>query len=241
MNQLQSVTSATPTNGTMFCPSKKKYFHSREEAETWQKQNEQKYPNTVHQNAYACEQCDGFHLSTLDPAAFSIGRSSLAMAESKAPAYKRGGRLSEEDRNRRISDVENLRRKNPLMKVTQMARELCTGWGVNENVAYAWIYGYINPEKSISQPKVETLDTIAAKRRFLEEQLKALQTEEQRLLDEKKFKLLPCWDGRGVLIKKEQNQMALLLEDAYELADKLVDYLASQKVEAATASEVFNN
>lgn len=79
----------------------------------------------------------------------------------------------------------------------------------------------------VATQTVKSLDTIAAKRKFLEEQLKALQAEEQKIFEAKMLKLSPCFDGKGVLIKKEQNQMALLLEDARELVEKLVDYLAA--------------
>ena len=57
--------------------------------------------------------------------------------------------------------------------------------------------------------------------------MKALQEQEQRLIEAKALKLIPCFDGKGVPIKKEGSQMALMLEDASELAEKLVNYLAA--------------
>jgi hypothetical protein len=75
-----------------------------------------------------------------------------------------------------------------------------------------------------------TLETISEKRKALEAQLKALQEQEQKLIEAKALKLTPCYDGMGVLIKKEGNQMALLLEDAQELVEKLTDLLTKPQL-----------
>ena len=40
--------------------------------------------------------------------------------------------------------------------------------------------------------------------------------------------LIPCFEGKGVLIKKEGSQIGLHLEDARELVEKLIEYLAAQ-------------
>jgi hypothetical protein len=49
------------------------------------------------------------------------------------------------------------------------------------------------------------------------------------MIEAKALKLSYCWNGSGVLVKKEQNQMALLLEDAQELAEKLTDFLTKPR------------
>jgi hypothetical protein len=51
----------------------------------------------------------------------------------------------------------------------------------------------------------------------------------QKLIEAKALKLSYCSNGSGVLIKKEHNQMALLLDDAQELAEKLTDFLTKPR------------
>jgi hypothetical protein len=58
--------------------------------------------------------------------------------------------------------------------------------------------------------------------------LKALEEQEQRLIEAKALKLIPCFEGKGVLIKKEGSQIGLHLEDARELVEKLSEYLAAR-------------
>jgi len=74
-----------------------------------------------------------------------------------------------------------------------------------------------------------TLDVIDAQEKALQAQLQKLAADKQRLLDLKALKILPCWDGAGVLIKKENERMALRLDDARELVEKLTDFLASDR------------
>jgi hypothetical protein len=102
---------------------------------------------------------------------------------------------------------------------------LSTQFGTNDSAAYGWIYSYLHPVSGAATRPAVTLDAIALKKKFYEDQLKALAKEEQKLIDAKALKLIPCYDGKGVLIKKEGNQMALLLEDAQELVEKLTDFL----------------
>ncbi|HXY08020.1 MAG TPA: hypothetical protein VEI52_09230 [Terriglobales bacterium] len=73
----------------------------------------------------------------------------------------------------------------------------------------------------------QSLDAIATKKKLLETQLKALQEQEKRLIEAKALKLIPCFDSKGVLIKKEGSQIGLHLDDARELVEKLIEYLAA--------------
>jgi hypothetical protein len=89
--------------------------------------------------------------------------------------------------------------------------------------AYQAVYNHNHSVGAQVAAVPKSLDAIATKKKLLEAQLKALQ--EQRLIEAKALKLIPCFDGKGVLIKKEGNQMAPLLEDAQELVEKLTDFL----------------
>jgi len=74
--------------------------------------------------------------------------------------------------------------------------------------------------------KVPTsIEQIESEEQKLERQLADLRAKKQAAIEAKQWKLLPCWDGKGVLLKKEGNQMGVMLEDAEELIVVLDDYL----------------
>lgn len=236
METANAVTTLNGANGQAHalnptCPSKKKCFATREEAEIFEANNRAKYPGQPRQYVYACEDCPDWHLSSQDPATFAMSasrtNSSLSNLEAKMPA-KTHGRLNLEDRAQRIRDVEKLRSAYPHARVSELAEKLAPSWGISVDSTYGWIYNHLNPQTE--KPSPVNLDTIAAKRKFLEEQLKSLIAEEQKLIELKALKLMFCWDGKGVLIKKENSQIALSLEDAQELVGKLTEFLTQPAV-----------
>jgi len=77
-------------------------------------------------------------------------------------------------------------------------------------------------EKSKVPTSIEQFESEEQK---LERQLAEVRAKKQAAIDAKKWKLVPCWDGKGVLLKKEGNQIGVLLEDAEELIVVLDDYL----------------
>lgn len=81
-------------------------------------------------------------------------------------------------------------------------------------------------EKSKVPTSIEQFESEEQK---LERQLADVRAKKQAAIEAKKWKLVPCWDGKGVLLKKEGNHMAVLLEDAEELIIVLDDYLKDLK------------
>ena len=77
-------------------------------------------------------------------------------------------------------------------------------------------------EKSKVPTSIEQFESEEQK---LERQLVDLRSKKQAAIEAKQWKLVPCWDGKGVLLKKEGNQMGVMLEDADELIVVLDDYL----------------
>jgi len=152
------------------------------------------------------------------------------MAASRAPIQQavpplRRGRISKAEIEERRAFLENLQIAKPTLSVAESAKLFAARFNISETAGYQAVYNYNHSVSSQVAAAPKSLDAIAAKKKSLEAQLKALQEQEQRLIEAKALKLIPCYDGKGVLIKKEGNQMALLLEDAQELVEKLTDFL----------------
>jgi hypothetical protein len=67
-------------NNASICPSKKKAFGSKEEAQRWEAENQQKYPQLVMQFPYPCDECTSWHLTSMQPDAFGMGKSRQQIA-----------------------------------------------------------------------------------------------------------------------------------------------------------------
>jgi hypothetical protein len=152
------------------------------------------------------------------------------MAASRVPIQNlvpplRRGRISKAEIQERRAFLENLQIEKPTLSVAESAKLFAARFNISEAAGYQAVYNYNHSVDSQVPAVPKSLDAIATKKKSLEAQLKALQEQEQRLIEAKALKLIPCYDGKGVLIKKEGSQMALLLEDAQELVEKLTDFL----------------
>jgi hypothetical protein len=222
------------------CPKKKKCFRSREEAVSWEQANRQKYPHIAQQYAYACEDCPSWHLSAMPRESFGMAasRSSLKPIESAVAKASGRGRCSLEETERRYRIIWSVMDDNPGLSRTQLATKLSGQSGISQETAYQFLR---NNEEQLStrvlpsdayhgrrQTRIPTtLERVAEKRLALEAQLTALKKEEQRLIEARSLKLTPCWEGNGILIQKEGSSLGLLLDDAKELAEKLMEYLTN--------------
>jgi hypothetical protein len=220
--QQQEIMVVTTPLPVQSCPTKKKVFKSKEEAFEWEAHNREKYGN-ARQFAYQCEDCPDYHLSAMSPESF-------AMATSRSNYHNMPGVISTkppaEELATRRAEVKKLRDQS--VPVNQIAHRL----GVSLPTIYndlRSLDGGSSYIRSSSPVRPSTtfrdLDAVVQKRRDLEAQLFRLQQEEQRLIEMKALKIMPCWEGRGVLIQKGNERMALSPEDAKELAEKLMDYV----------------
>jgi hypothetical protein len=214
-----------PLTGTgSNCPSQKKVFLSETEAIVWEQQNRAKY-NTPKQYAYKCEDCPKWHLTSKMPGSVGIASasSSLGRAALMAPPFRKGrGRPSAAEIQDRRAKVAHLHSEGKAY--AEIARSL--GWNEQTiaNDLHVIKHGStLKVTKPTSKPL--TLDLIASQKQALEAQLKVLAAEEQRLIEAKALKTMLCWDGKGILIQKEGNRLALSLEDCVRLVGKLGDLL----------------
>ena len=225
------ITPAVPANGHapngMFCPTKKKFFTSRDEAETFEAKNRAQY-NLNHQYAYACDKCNGFHLSSLPPDANAINAN-------RAPHSLERAALTDPIgvRNMRIKELFHTG-----ISYREIAEKLgyslgTVGTAINDmqkNGELPYKFAAHQREKmgrttAVCQPKIPvTIDAIAEQRAALEKQLQELTVREHQM---REIKLASCWDGKGILITQNQERMGIRREDAETLIDKLTEFLTS--------------
>jgi len=99
------------------------------------------------------------------------------------------------------------------------------------NISYQSVCAHLRDDKPKKfSPPVVTLESIADKEKRLEAELQKVKQEKQRLIDLKALKVVPCWEGKGILISKEGSQLALSLNDCKDLMNKLEDILTSADV-----------
>ncbi len=226
-------------NGTSLipnCPKKKKCFSSKQEAVAWEETNRQKYPNIAKQHAYLCEDCPSWHLSAMPPESFGLARSSVRPIEPETIKLSGRRRCTLEEIEHRYRVIGAAMDENPGLSRAQLAAKICGPLGISEVNAYQFLRSHeeqlsarglpIDAQYGRRHRRISTsLETISQKRSTLEAQLAALNREEQRLIEAKALKLTPCWEGNGVLIQKEGSSLGLTLDDAKELAEKLMEYL----------------
>ena len=200
------------------CPTNKKPFASREDATQWEEQNRLKYPNNVRQYAYACEECSAYHLSSMPHSSVPSSSHKLASVMSDRVKSPNRKRLTSEQ----ITDMVSMGRNGtPRAKLAEM-------FGVSSQTVEYHLSKHTNGvSRGLGFPP--DLDSIRTQMANLQRQMEELQAKERRLREYKEVKLLPCWEGKGLLIQHESNRLALKLEDAGTLAEKLIDFLGEQK------------
>ncbi len=212
----QPITMATTTIET--CPTKKKCFVSREAAEKIEEENHLKYPEQVRQYVYACEDCDNWHLTTQSPESRAL-RSSLRPIESVQPTCGRDKR--EEVRKLKLQGVSLPKIAEQTGVPYQTVRNWCVDAGLHT----------VTVQKARGEIKAaSTVESLSQEEQALEAQLRELQAKKQRLIEESALKLVPCFDGTGVVIKKQIQTLSLSFADANELVEKLMDYLSEHNI-----------
>lgn len=209
-------------NNGSICPSKKKAFGSKEEAECWEAENRQKYSHLAKQFPYPCNECPSWHLTSMQPDAFGMGKSRQQIAPESM--LRNGNATPSRKPKQRYPEalkLEAFRFRDCGLSYKQIAARL----DVADYNLKNWL---ANPELQSKYEKAKaptTVEELEVQEKNLEKQLADTRAKKLAQIDAKQFKFLPCWDGKGVLIKKEANQMALLLADAEDLALQLGDYL----------------
>ena len=221
MNQIISVIPNAGINGSALavpktCPSKKKVFMSAGEAVEWEASNREKY-NLARQYVYKCDDCPDYHLSATSPEAFAMAKSRALLPRPVEDNGKKAGK------GERVNQVKSL-----LAQGIADPKAIAARLDISVANASVVLSKVGKQERERLNAAPITIDAIDAEEKVLIAQLQKLTAEKQRLLEMKALKIMSCWDGDGVLIQKENERMALRLEDAQELAEKLLDFFTAK-------------
>jgi DNA-binding transcriptional MerR regulator len=195
--------------------TQKRKFATKQEAEQFEERNRAQR-GTAKQYAYACEECDSYHLSSLLPGAnghSTITTNYAAIENGKAPTGHRQRRWTTED------DVKQMRelRARGLTPAEIAARLDFSQATVNKHLT------------STVKRQPVSLDIIALKKKELEEQLRKLHEEEQRMIEAKRLKVAKLLDG-SIQIRKEAAFIVLSPDDCTDLYGKLEEILTETAV-----------
>lgn len=199
----------------------KKAFDSQEEAAQWEATNRAKWPGQQEQYAYKCDCCPYWHLTS------KAGRYTSQLSSSEkigliAKAIPDGAITTKRTKKLDGDEIRRLHREEGLS---------CADLARRYKVTDAAISYHLHPDRlpkigRSPAPRVSvSLSSIESKKAELQRELQRLETEEARLLELKALKVAFCWDGRGVVIEKETNKLALPISDAQTLVDKITELL----------------
>ncbi len=103
---METQFAVAPTNGQFHgCTSKKKCFNSREEAETFERENRERY-NNPKQHSYACDHCPNWHLTSMAPTEH-VGN---AIHRTTSNTFVSGNNRPLSPREARLKQINDLRR-----------------------------------------------------------------------------------------------------------------------------------
>lgn len=209
-----AIQNAVPVSA--LCPSKKKSFATEGEAVQFEERNRAQY-GSIKQYAYACEDCDSYHLSSLLPGAnghSTITTNYAAIENGKVPSGCKQRRWVTDD------DVKQMRelRAQGLNQAQIAARLDFSQMTVSKHLS------------GVGDRQPASLDTIASKKKELEEQLRKLQEEEQRIIEAKRLKVAILPDNH-ISIRKESQLIVLSPEDCADLCGKLEEILTATEKE----------
>jgi transposase-like protein len=187
------------------------------------------HPDQEPQYPYVCEECNFYHLSTQTKESHGLqrnGRLDAAMKVAAAFNSERKGRGFR--RYPEALKLEAFRLRDQGLSQAEIADKLDVGKAYGGVTISGWLKEPELQAKHAATKTPTTVEQFESEEEKLERQLKEIRAKKQAAIEAKKWKFLPCWDGKGVLFKKEQNQMGITIADAEELIVALDDYLKAK-------------
>lgn len=208
---------------TTATPCTKKYFGSEQDAVSFEKSNRVKN-GFQEQFAYKCENCSGWHLSSVqqskqsDVSQVNYSRMGVAIPQRRT-------RRSEAEREALRAEILRLRGNGLAPK--EIAAKL------GEEMSNVYFYLRDPAAKHTSHAPIVDLDSIQSEEEKLEAQLNALRSKKQQFIELKKLKV--NWytnngsvtPGKVIEVRKEGERMVMTVETATELIEKLTDLLTA--------------
>jgi hypothetical protein len=202
--------------GPVACPTGKQAFVNTAAAESFARQYHNQHPDKPMQSAYVCEQCPYIHLSYTDAESHALTKVVYDSVMACPPGL--GEKYAHQQ-----TRVKELHRAG--VSISDIGKRL--------EIPYSSVYLFLKetglhnpvPRQAVSKPTSATIESIDAKKAALLEQLKALDTQRQRIIEEKALRIIPAIEGNGLVIKQGGASLLLSFEDALKLTELLPAYL----------------
>ena len=225
INEAHSNSNHRPCNCINGGGIPKQYYNTEADADDAAKVINDDHPNQLPQFPYRCPESAVWHLSS-KPREFVVNAPGSLSVNTRLHAAAKTAEAAGEQKRQRTFHPESLKLEAFKLRDEgfpnkQIAEKLETSVANISN----W---FRDPDlkAKYDKSKVPTsIEQFESEEQKLERQLADIRAKKQTAIDAKKWKLVPCWEGKGVLLKKEGNQMGVLLEDAEELIILLDDYL----------------
>jgi hypothetical protein len=225
INEAHSNSNRRPCNCINGGGIPKQYYKTQADADDAAKVINDNHPDQPTQSPYYCEEGGVWHL-TSKPRQFVVNAPGSLSVNTRLHAAAKAAEAAGVQKRQRIHypeavKLEAFKLRDQGQTHTQIAEKLETS---SANISN-W---FRDPDlkAKYEKSKVPTsIEQIESEEQKLERQLADLRAKKQAAIEAKQWKLVPCWDGKGVLLKKEANHMAVLLEDAQELIVVLDDYI----------------
>jgi hypothetical protein len=190
---------------------KKRQYATEAEAVAFSESWAIKHPNSVRQHPYRCEDCSNcYHLTTQSSESYGLARSHQMIPP------KLGNTREDVAYRRRMVLQQRNQGKN--------ARAISAALGIAIGVVYA-DFQVLNASEKPQKPLV-TVDSLLQQKKAIEAEIERLRQQEAATIAAKRFQFLPRTDG-DILICKDSQKMHLRSDDAYELVDRLTEYLTA--------------
>jgi predicted transcriptional regulator len=210
------------------CPTGKKQFGSKQEAEQFEAHNRNRFPKQSQQYGYKCEACAAYHLTAKPRDAYAIGPTNLKRLENLAIDDAVRSATKRKARGETEAEVKRLWERG--LSDTEIASQLgITNAGVSHHRKK---FGAANKRNERITPLRQakpplTLPEYDEQRRLLEEEYQAklmgLEQHKQRLEEANRLSVSECQEGQAVFIRFGHNErMAVPKDKVAELTDMLM-------------------
>jgi hypothetical protein len=214
------------------CPTGKKLFASRAEAEGLEAENRKLFPKQSRQYAYKCEQCPAYHLTSKPPDAYSIQKTNLKMLESLATTDA-SVTASTNRRGRGETETEVKRRWEQGLSDGEIATEIgITHAGVcHHRKKFGAANNWKKRNSPLRQPKPPvTMPEYDEQKRLLEAEyeskLNVLEQHKKRIEEASRLTVSECQDGKSVYIRfGHHERMVVPKEKVPELTTTLMQWV----------------
>ena len=215
MSAMSTVSTISPANEP--CRSQKKSFATEQEAVSFEAKRRATYGG-IRQQAYLCEDCGSYHLSSLPPGAGNVTN------------YKSIENAAAFEKRRRVTD-DDVRQMVALRKQGLDDTEIADRLEFSETTVSKHL------KRQTEAPKLQrpTVDSLSSEEKNLEAKLNRVREEKQRLIELNAVKVAKLVDDQ-VSIRRGLQSILLSVDDALDVTIKLTEVLGLSNQQGQDAS-----